>query len=95
MINFKKIVYFILGLFVVPPAVGLPFLSFGAKTYEDSISFFGGVYFFIYLFFPLLYRKKIQNLIPNRYRFYVILYFPFILLFLLAKIMELSYLLHN
>ena len=82
----KKIAYFILGLFVVPLAVGLPFLSFGARTYEDSIGFFGGVYLIIYLLFPLLYRKKLQKFIPNKYVFYGVLYIPFIILFLLAKI---------
>ena len=82
----KKIVYFILGLIIVPFGVGLPFLFLGSDVYEDAIEFFGGVYLIIYLLFPLLYRKKLQKFIPNRYVFYGVLYIPFIILFLLAKI---------
>ena len=82
----KKIAFFILGLIVVPLGVGLPFLFLGSDIYEDAIEFFGGVYLIIYLLVPLLYRKKLQEFISNRYVFYGVLYIPFIVLFLLAKI---------
>lgn len=82
----KKIAFFILGLIVVPLGVGLPFLFLGSDIYEDAIEFFGGVYLIIYLLVPLLYHKKLQEFISNRYVFYGVLYIPFIVLFLLAKI---------
>ena len=81
----KKIAFFILGLIVVPLGVGLPFLFLGSDIYEDAVEFFGGVYLIIYLMFPLLYRKKLQEFISNRYVFYGVLYIPFIVLFLLAN----------
>lgn len=83
--NFKKIGYFVLGLIVVPICVGLPFLCFDTNTYEDSINFFGGIYLLIYLLFPLLYRQNVQKILPNKYIFYILLYLPFFILFLLSK----------
>ena len=77
----KKIFKFVLGLFIIPVIISLPFLFLGIDYYEYAIGFFGLAYFVIYLIFPLLYRNKIQKIVPNKYIFYTILYIPFFILF--------------
>lgn len=77
----KKILKFVLGLFIIPMIISLPFLVLGVDCYADAAGFFGLVYFVIYLLFPLLYRNKIQTIIPNKYMFYIVLYIPFFVFF--------------
>lgn len=77
----KKVFLFILGIVIIPVILG-KFLSWivGCEDYQ-GINFFGLVFFLIYVIFPVLYRGKIREKIPNRYLFYVLLYLLFAALF--------------
>ena len=86
MLNLKKICYFITGLVFIPLVFSAICAFITTSDYEDNIDFFWGMYLIVYLLFPLLYRGRLQNIIKNKYVFYGLLYLPFILLFLLAKI---------
>lgn len=77
----KKIFYFLLGGIVIPVVLGrLLSLLLKCEEYE-GVNFFGVVYFFIYLIFPVLYGEKVKRLFPNKYVFYGVVYLPFIMLF--------------
>lgn len=77
----KKIVYFLVGLYLVPVIIGI--LLFWLLGHDDYryVDFWGCVYFLVYFIFPVLYRGKIREKIPNRYLFYVLLYLLFAALF--------------
>lgn len=77
----KKVFLFILGIVIIPVILG-KFLSLivGCEDYQ-GINFFGLVFFLIYVIFPFLYRGKVKEEIPNKYLFYVLLYLPFVVLF--------------
>lgn len=84
----RKIVYFIIGILVVPAVFGMATsYFFGSDDYETFVGFWGVVYLLIYLLFPLIYRGKIVQKISNRYMMYAIPYaLAGIVLFLLLNI---------
>ncbi|MBR4105757.1 MAG: hypothetical protein IKK52_00460 [Alphaproteobacteria bacterium] len=86
MLRFKKIVYFVLGLLVVPLLLGGVFALLNTTDYNTAYNFFGGTYLINYLLFPLCYKSKIKQKITNKYIAYLLLYLPFIALFLYCKL---------
>lgn len=80
----KKVFYFILGLYVVPELLSA-ILTTVLKI--ENHRFFAGylaiIYLLVYFIFPVLYRGKIRENIPNKYLFYTLLYLPFAALFVL------------
>lgn len=77
----KKVFLFVLGGVLIPFILGkILSLVVGCEDYQ-GINFFGLVFFLIYFIFPVLYRGKVREKIPNRYLFYVLLYLPFVALF--------------
>lgn len=79
----KKILYFVLGMVIVPVILGKN-LSWivGCEDYK-GINFFGLSFFLIYVIFPFIYRGKAREKFPNRYTFYGLLYLPFVILFVI------------
>lgn len=81
----KKVVYFTVGVLLVPFILGLITLWLvGSEDYETFYGFWCGVYLLIYIFFPFVYRGKIAQKIPNKYVMYAILYSVMGILFLWA-----------
>lgn len=77
----KKIILFIVGMVIVPFALGKSLsLMVGCEDYK-GFSFFSLVFFLLYMIFPFLHRGKIKEKIYNKYVFYVLLYIPFVMLF--------------
>ena len=80
----KKAFLFILGFMVVPRFLSAVIMQALNREELDLLSgFFAIIYLLIYFSFPVLYRGKIREKIPNRYLFYVLLYLPFAALFVL------------
>lgn len=70
----KKIILFIIGLICIPPILGYltTYMSNNPEC-EVYTGFWGVLYLFIYILFPLLYKGKIKQAM-NRYAFYALLY---------------------
>ena len=79
----KKIIFFIIGFFVVPMIMGsITAFVFTPQDYELYVGFWGSVYLLIYILFPLLYREKIKQKM-NKMAFYALIY---AVLFLITSI---------
>lgn len=79
----KKIIYFILGLLTIPYLIGLPLSVILQIDMDAIVDYFGGVYLIVYVLFPLIYRQRIREYFPNKYLFFILLYLPFLILFLI------------
>lgn len=65
--------------FIFIPTV-LAFITFFIQDIADFdtlLYYFRAVFLIIYLSFPILYRKEMPKLVPNRYAFYALLYLIF------------------
>ena len=70
----KKIIFFIIGFFVVPMIMGgITTIVFTPQDYELYVGFWGSVYLLIYIIFPLLYRKTIKQKM-SKPAFYMLIY---------------------
>ncbi len=70
----KKIIFFIIGFFIVPMIMGgITAFVFNPQDYELYAGFWGCVYLLIYIIFPLLYRPKIKQKM-NKSAFYALVY---------------------
>ena len=75
MIRFKKILYFILGFFLVPATLGMVSCwILGLANCEIYVSYWGNVYLFTYLLFPFIRKIKIFQKISNKYVIYAVCY---------------------
>ncbi|MBR1649118.1 MAG: hypothetical protein IJ689_05925 [Alphaproteobacteria bacterium] len=72
--NFRKILLFVAGLFIVPTIFALLLSYFGKYDYHQSEAFFGLCYLFIYIFFPLIHNGKIAKYFTDKYILYIVLY---------------------
>ncbi|MBQ8871083.1 MAG: hypothetical protein IJ019_06905 [Alphaproteobacteria bacterium] len=75
MINFKKIGFFVAGIYLVPPILSFLTAILLKADYTDFMGLFGVIYVLIYILFPCFYQGKIKDKISNRYVFYFMLYF--------------------
>ena len=75
MINFKKIGFFVAGIYLVPLILSFLTAILLKADYTNFMGLFGVMYILIYVLFPVLYKGKIKDKISNRYTFYFILYF--------------------
>ncbi len=70
----KKIIFFIIGFFVVPMMMGgITAFIFTPQDYELFVGFWGSVYLLVYILFPLLYRPKIKQKM-GKMAFYTLIY---------------------
>lgn len=73
--NLKKIIYFTLGILIIPftLAIASTYL-FNDDNYELFHGFWGSAYLPIYLLFSVIHRGKIAQKIPNKFVLFAILY---------------------
>ena len=70
----KKIFFFIIGFYIIPIFLGMiTAYLFDLKAYDIYNNSWGKIYLLTYIFFPLIYRKKIKQSI-NKYTLYAIIY---------------------
>lgn len=84
MIRFKKILYFILGFFLVPATLGMiSCWLLDPANCETYVSYWGSVYLFTYLLFPFIRKIKIFQNISNKYVIFAVCYLLMVILFLM------------
>ena len=88
MINIKKIVYFTIGFLSVSFILGITTaILLKTEEYDLFAEVWGIIYLVIYLLFPIIYRGRIAEKVPNKYIIFVLLYLiAFIIFFLFSTI---------
>ena len=76
----KKITLFIAGLLVIPTVIAfLTAFILKIDIFERLYNSLFFDYVFAYILTPLLYRPKIQKYITNKYIFFALIFFVFLL----------------
>lgn len=88
MINIKKIVYFTIGFLSVSFILGITTaILLKTEEYDLFAEVWGIIYLVIYLLFPIIYRGRIAEKVPNKYIIFVLLYLiAFMIFFLFSTI---------
>lgn len=88
MINIKKIVYFTIGFLSVSFILGITTaILLKTEEYDLFAEVWGIIYLVIYLLFPIIYRGRIAEKVPNKYIIFVLLYLiAFIIFFLFSTV---------
>ena len=79
MINFKKIGFFVAGIYLVPLILSFLTAILLKVDYTDFMGLFGVMYVLIYILLPCFYQGKIKDKISNRYTLYFILFYILLL----------------
>jgi len=82
----KKIIFFIIGFFLIPTALGsATAYLFNPENYETYIGFWGSIYLIVYVTFPFIFRGKIKQF-TNKYTLYTLIYVLLFFIFYLLLI---------